>query len=155
MPQGCSLQLLLFLKMILKNNKLQRTTEQPQEKCFALWWFVWVAPPVFEAGRSVFCIYFSPSTYLSNMFDRALRGGLSKLTRGASSCLSGRVVLLTRVIEVFLFICGRNRRYEPFRSSASVQTAWREVMSCALFVIFDKRIEKPTHEVFCSERAFW
>ena len=81
---------------------LQRTTEQPQEKRFAWLWFVWVAPPVFKAGRSDFCIYISQNQSFSNIFrSRSTGGKLSKLTRGTSSCLSRRVVLVTRVIEIF------------------------------------------------------
>jgi hypothetical protein len=63
------------------------------------------------AARKAFCLivyFFSPSLKLSNIVDRAprLHGGgavktLSKLTRVTSSCLSRRVVLITRVIEVF------------------------------------------------------
>ena len=58
--------------------------------------------PVFKAGRSEFIIYISQTLSFSNIFrSRSTGGKLSKLTRGTSSCLSRRVVLVTRVIEIF------------------------------------------------------
>ncbi len=80
---------------------LQRTTEQPQEKrlldcdlCELLLRFL---RPV----GLIFVIFFSISVFLEYLRSRSTGGKLSKLTGGTSSCLSRRVVLITRVIEVF------------------------------------------------------
>ncbi len=60
-------------------------------------------------------------------------GKLSKLTRGSSSCFSRRVVLITGVIEVFLFVYGRNRGYEHthvpevlITNPKKIQSIWKD-----------------------------